>query len=51
MARRNIMNANGIREGDTMLQLAGDNQLELLQVINLNPTLEHMQEIPEILLP
>ena len=38
-------------EGDTALWLAGNDQLELLQVIDLDPMLEHMQEILEILLP
>ena len=45
------MNTNGIREGNTMPQLAGDNQLELLQVIDLNPMLEHMQEIQKSSFP
>ena len=44
------MNANGFGEGltDTVLWSAGSDQLEPLQVINLSPTLERIQETLEI---
>jgi len=54
LARGNIdMGTDGVREclGDTVIWLAGNDQLELLQILLLSVALKRMQESLVILLP